>query len=143
MINISPKTKKIVLIGALIGIALFWYMAWKTAVKEAETTQPVNTNENINVNAPVDFTKTGTVTYNNPGLKENTPYFIFEEPGSPALSKEIIFDELSVCVSNAGTLPCLSIDTAIDSVYGEKQTIVEGISQSDGSLLIRKLILEK
>jgi hypothetical protein len=159
--KLPKKTRIIILVAALAVIAGLWFMAWRTATKstvitnnhepisQAKADQPradKNTNTaatNVNKNVPSDFTKTGNMTFNNPGLKENTPYFVFEEPGSPALSKELIFDENSVCASGAGTLPCLAMNMSLDAAYGDKRVTVSGVSQPDGSLLVKTLSLKK
>lgn len=141
MKNLPRPVRAILLIAALLAIIGFWYLAWRTAVKTANAPAPA-AEENKNVGS--DFARAGTVTFDNPGLKPNTPYFIFEEPGSPALSKELIFDKDSVCVSPTGeSRPCFSLDAAPGMPYNEKRTLVEGVSRSDGSLLVKKISFEK
>lgn len=141
MKNLPPKIRFIILTVALIGIIGLWYMAWRTAAPKTTNDERLTTNAPTN-NEP-DFVKIGTMTFNNPGLKENTPYFIFEEPGSPALSKELIIDKNSLCSSGGQPLTCFLMAKTITTTYEGQRVRVEGVSQPDGSLLIKKISLEK
>ncbi len=88
---------------------------------------------------PTNFVEAGTVVINNPGLKPGVPYLLYENPGEPAVTKELVFDALSACVLlEVGTVPCETVDASLD-LHG-KRVIVEG-NEADGVLLVRKLRL--
>lgn len=87
---------------------------------------------------PTNFAEYGTVVFNNPGLKANTPYFVYEEPGSPALTKELIIDAESACVANNGSVPCLAMSVTFDMPFGGRRVLVEGIEEGDG-IRVKKL----
>ncbi len=89
--------------------------------------------------APTDFSASGVIVFNNPGLKPDVPYLIYEEPGAPALTKELVFDPLSACVAETGATPCVLMSVTLDIPFGGKRVIVEGVTQSDGAILVRKL----
>ncbi|RJQ36155.1 hypothetical protein C4552_04325 [Candidatus Parcubacteria bacterium] len=87
---------------------------------------------------PTDFAEAGVVVFNNPGLKPDTPYLIYEEPGKPALSVQLILDATSACAAPDGAAPCMAISTSLEAGFGGKRATVEGIS-NDGAVLVRKL----
>lgn len=53
-----------------------------------------------------DFNQVGTLVYNNPGMKPDTWFLVYEQPGQPALYKELHFDSASACAINAPAAPC-------------------------------------
>lgn len=143
-----PKYKKIILIGALIAIAFLWYMAWQTAKNPpaaAKNQEPTFKNANleppqIKANKEPDFEKTGTVVFNVPGLKPDTVYLEFEEPGAPALNTELAFDLYSICVSPEEAPEfCSSLDSEPSARYREKRVSVQGVRQNDGSVLVKRI----
>ncbi len=84
---------------------------------------------------PTDFVKAGTITVNNPGLSQGELYFIYEEPGKPALKKEIVMDALSVC----GSLPCVAMSISFDIAFHGKRVVVEGVKEGENSIIARKI----
>lgn len=54
----------------------------------------------------IDFEETGNLIRNNPGLKPNVWYFLYEKPGAPAIAVEILFDSGSICISGANRTAC-------------------------------------
>ncbi|MDD2274314.1 MAG: hypothetical protein PHI91_00145 [Candidatus Pacebacteria bacterium] len=42
----------------------------------------------------IDFIKTGNVVINNPGTEEDVWYLVYDEPGSPAKSVKLFFEEV-------------------------------------------------
>lgn len=140
--QLPKKTRIIILTAALIAIAALWYMAWRTAAK-GNPSAPASPQAQNTDAVPSDFNRIGIVVFNNPGLKADTPYLVFEEPGAPALAKELVFDAESVCTLNTGSFPCLSITESLKGSFDGRRTTAEGLSRPDGTLLVRKLTLEK
>lgn len=87
-------------------------------------------------NAPTNFAKIGVMTINNPGQKQDTPYLIYEEPGKPALKKELAFDVESTCAGPNGSLPCLAMNATLEASYGGKRVTVEGL-EMENVVLVR------
>lgn len=85
-----------------------------------------------------NFAQAGTIVFNNPGFRIHTPYLAYEAPGQPALTKELIFDELSVCAALSGGTPCIAMSVTLDIPFNGKRAIVEGIKQGE-QILVRKL----
>lgn len=77
----------------------------------------------------INFSRTGNLVINNPGLEENVWYLIYETPGSPAATTKLSFDDKSVCKTQDES--CLSL------VVGDRVS-VKGI-EGDGKVLVREL----
>lgn len=87
---------------------------------------------------PTNFVQKGTMVFNNPGLASGMPYLIYEEPGKPAITKELVLDELSFCVAQNGSEPCLALNVTLDMPFNGKKVVVEGILK-DNKVLVRKM----
>ena len=104
--------------------------------------KPVNNyNLNHNINQPVqnefNFFATGNMVKNNPGLKPDTWYLVYEEPGATALTVELKFDQNSKCnVENMQVL-CASTNSADFFQQGEKVT-VQGV-KTDNVVLVQEV----
>lgn len=88
---------------------------------------------------PTNFARAGVVVFNNPGLKQDVPYLIYEEPGAPALTKELVMDELSACAYGDGSEQCIALNAPREAIFGGQKAAVEGIELPDGTVLVRKL----
>jgi len=88
---------------------------------------------------PTNFSEIGTVIFNNPGLKPSTPYLIYEEPGSPAIKKELILDERSFCSAKSGGIPCIAMSVTLDLPYEGKRVVVEGVRINEEAVLVHKM----
>ncbi|HCA66890.1 MAG TPA: hypothetical protein DEP11_01395 [Candidatus Jacksonbacteria bacterium] len=87
---------------------------------------------------PVDFAKIGYTTLNNSGQKNGVLYLIYEEPGAPALSKELKFDYESICGSESGSEQCIALNIPFVDVFKEKRVLIKGIKLGD-AVLVRLL----
>ena len=74
----------------------------------------------------INFSRTGNLVINNPGLEENVWHLIYETPGSPANTVKLIFNAKSVCKNQTGS--CL------DLIVGERVS-VKGIDNGGGVLV--------
>lgn len=92
----------------------------------------------IQVSEPTNFNEVGTITVNNPGGAQGVMTLVYEKPGAPSLTKELILDELSICAAPNGATPCMAMSVTFDVAFGGKRAIVEGIER-DSSVLVRKL----
>lgn len=77
----------------------------------------------------VDFSRTGNLVLNNPGLESGVWYLIYESPGSPANSVKLSFEEESVC-GNQG-------DSCLDLIVGER-VLIKGI-RTENTVLVREM----
>jgi hypothetical protein len=96
------------------------------------------TNEEID-SRKSDFTKAGVIVFRGEGVPFGTPYLVYEEPGKPALTKELKFDALSTCGSVSQQIVCMALSVSFDVAFGGKRVLIEGISEDDGTVTIRKL----
>lgn len=81
--------------------------------------------------AVVDFEMTGHLTKDNPGLKPGVWYFVYEKPGSPALYKELVFDERSICAFNKKRGVCPDVLLPSSAL-----THIRGMSRGDTILVV-------
>ena len=104
-------------------------------------TKPAPTEENTTITQtdPTNFAALGTVVFNNPELKPNTPYLVYEEPGKPALTKELVIDADSICQTPGGAVQCVAMNVTLDVLFNGKRAVAEGISEPDGTVLLRRL----
>jgi len=70
----------------------------------------------------VNFSRTGNLVIDNPGLEPGIWYLVYEAPGSPANSAKLSFDSKSVCRNQN--------NSCLDLVVGEKVS-VKGIKDGD------------
>lgn len=111
-------------------------------VQKEDSLNPSISKEEQVFQGPTNFAEVGTLVFNNPGLKQNTPYLVYEKPGSPALTKEIVFDPLSICMANSGATPCIAMNVTLDVPFGGKQVVIEGVAQGDVVLLRKMRIVD-
>lgn len=85
-----------------------------------------------NSDAIVNFTETGHLVKDNPGLKAGVWYLVYEKPGAPALTTELSFDGKSECAYNgqAGTCPDVLLPSSA-------LTKVEGVETGDVVRVVR------
>lgn len=87
---------------------------------------------------PTDFTEVGTVTIYNPGATSDTPILVYEKPGQPALTRDLVFDTLSFCMRENSAVPCVAMSQTFAAAFGEKRVAVEG-TETDSGVLVRKI----
>ncbi len=79
----------------------------------------------------------GHLVKDNPGLKVGVWYLVYEKPGTPALTVELLFDEKSVCKFNNQTGKCPDVllpSSALTKVEGaEKDGIMQVIRATTGN----------
>ena len=100
------------------------------------STSTVESEPSVVASQPTNFFAVGTVTFDSPGLKRDRPYLLYEEPGAPALYRELMFDSLSWCGTPSGGTLCLTLSTN-QPFQGERVT-VEGVLEGE-VIVIRKL----
>jgi len=94
----------------------------------------------VNLNATkeqTNFSETGNLVKDNPGLKPGVWYLVYEKPGSPALSTEIKFSEDSVCKIGTISQPCQQIALG----NGDRAVTVGWVV--DGVLIVKSMVVQK
>ncbi|MBD3208543.1 MAG: hypothetical protein GF370_03765 [Candidatus Nealsonbacteria bacterium] len=89
------------------------------------------------VNPPdkeINFSQQGNLVRDNPGLKPDTWYLVYERPGEPGLTKELIFNQESICM-NGVREECVELLT--EEMIGER-VMVKGIDEDD-AVLVKEL----
>lgn len=78
-----------------------------------------------------NFIKNGVAIKNSPGLKEDVWYLLYEEPGKPAITRELIFDNLSFCGDKNGNIPCAALSVSDYGLRNGRSVTVEGAESGD------------
>ncbi|OGZ27604.1 MAG: hypothetical protein A2365_01920 [Candidatus Nealsonbacteria bacterium RIFOXYB1_FULL_40_15] len=84
----------IILVLIILGVGLYYAFFAKEEISQEE----------------INFNKTGRLAINNPGMDENTWYFIYEEPGQPALVAKLDIKQSAVCYENSAEKSCADIE---------------------------------
>lgn len=75
----------------------------------------------------INFDKTGHFAKDTPGLKPDTWYLVYEEPGAPALTAELRFTASSACSYGPTTGQCPDV-----LLLSSALTHVRGVRDSEG-----------
>ena len=128
-----PSLFSIILALLLVSglVAFIWYFAPEKVEQEAM-------GEFTFEDTVTDFFEVGTATTDNPETGLGTPLLVYEKPGMPALTRDLVFDVLSFCASPSGAVPCVAMSATFDVSFGGKRVSVEGIETSEG-VLVRKI----
>lgn len=124
-------------IGALSGIFIATLAAVLFTLGIFDTAEaPVVT---VEEQKPTDFVRVGNLSFDAPGNRQDTPYLVYEEPGAPALTRELVLDEHSYCAASSGGLPCMAMSVQFSVAFGGKRALIDGYLLEDGRVLVRKL----
>ena len=114
MPQLKPKTifisLVIIILATAVGAAAYFYFSDKTD-KIAGPAAETETEETADAAAGINFNKTGTLSQAEPETNPDAWYLISEEPGGPALSTELRFDDESICSYGwDGVISCADLD---------------------------------
>lgn len=87
---------------------------------------------------PTDFAEVGNVTIDNPGATSSVPVLVYEKPGQPALTRDLVFDQLSFCMRENEVESCQTMNQTFTAAFDEQRVVVEGIETNEG-VLVRKI----
>jgi hypothetical protein len=141
----------IVLVFGLLGIARVttpedgWFCAEGQWVKHGNpsTPHPETKCNDQKLESPeqIDFIETGHFMKDAPGLKPGVWYLSYEKPGSPALYKELVFDEMSLCTYNTTRgkcpdvlLPSSAMTRVRGVIYGDVVWVSDAVSGVSGGI---------
>lgn len=121
---------KLILSIALVLIAgAFALVVWSAGGKRAERIEVLKSE-------PTTFAAGGVGTSSAPGLL----YLVYDAPErSGSQTVALTFDALSVCVTEAGAVPCLNMSAAPSIQFAQRRVAVEGMTQGTSTVLVRKL----
>ena len=85
----------------------------------------------------INFEESGHLVKDNPGLKPGIWYLVYEAPGAPALTVELLFDQNSYCVYDGTQGTCSDVllpSSALTEIKGfEENGVVRVVSAVSGS----------
>lgn len=129
--------KSLVIIFILLVLALgAWF--YFVQIYPRNSQQPDPENGEHDAVEEINFSKSGNLIRNNPGLRPNTWYLLYEQPGAAALSVILTFDDKSECYIGQSREMC---GLASFQDGNGNAASVDGVSQSNGSVLVRKLVI--
>ena len=136
MFFISHASRKPLLISVaglivLIG-GFFLFNSYIYEAKQADLEPVVIDSE------PTNFAEIGNITIDNSGASVGVPVFVYEKPGRVALTRDLVFDILSVCMQRGSALPCLVMSQTFGDAFGGERVSVEGIETPEG-VVVRKV----
>lgn len=103
------KTIIVLVIILLVGLGAIGYFGWEAFRGSPNngngTTTPTSTNGNNN-GGQINFMGEGNLVRNNPGLKPNIWYLVYEQTDAPALTVELSFNNSSVCLFSVTSVDC-------------------------------------
>ncbi len=85
----------------------------------------------------ISFEEQGVLTMNNPGLKEEVLYLVYEQPGAPGLSKEVVFEPGSRCFTEEEIDCSLVLEQDSERLSGLRVKL-EGVEEN-GTVLVTAL----
>ena len=109
-----------VVVLAIVGAGIFYLNNYIYQEKQGDSFPDDVANETV-----IDFDRTGHLVIDNPGLKPGVYYLIYEAPGAPALTVELIFDADSVCEFSGTQSECPGIILVASSLTRVRGTIEE------------------
>jgi len=83
-----------------------------------------------------DFSQTGNITRDNPGMKQGVWYLVYDKPGTPALNAELKFNEDSMCQISGATNPCQQIALEI----GDRAEITGW--EVNGIVIVKNMVIQ-
>jgi|GEM_PF-1065730 hypothetical protein len=117
MIETNKGVSLVVMILSVIVVMIIGFFAYQQFFSHG------GSKENIN------FSKTGNLVINNPGMESDVWYLIYEIPGSPAIPAKLSFDAKSVCKNQS--------NSCLDLIVGERVSI-KGIEEG-GEITVREM----
>jgi len=97
--------------------------------KSATTNPPAANNQTADEQtADTNFEKIGNISQAEPEANPDAWYLVYEEPGGPALSTELTFDDESICSYGwDGVISCAELDFDEGEQIKVKGTLAQGV----------------
>lgn len=89
----------------------------------------------------INFSESGTVVKNLPGLKKDKLYLIHERAGQPGLKTELIFDAESLCGNDEDKISCMLLSVSDYGFNNGRKIKVRGVV-ADGAVRVREVVAE-
>ena len=113
-----------IIAAMIVLLAIGFVVEWAMLRKESPTPSPQQ----------INFDTSGHIVRNSPGLKADTWYLLYEQPGAAALSVELIFNDKSSCFED-------EIKSCSDIDFYNGQPVHVGGFRQDGIVIVSNLIV--
>ena len=121
----NKKKEAVVFFAKITGVFAVFVAIFATLLFLVGSTRPTNMSVNIN------FDETGHFVKDNPGLKPGVWYLVYEKPGAPALTAELMFNDKSICIWGGKSGPCPEVFLPRSSL-----TRVRGVMTDSGAVRV-------
>lgn len=128
LVFIMKRSTTFIICIACVLVVIVIFLVWQRneIVPGNPPNSATSTNDNTISLGVENFHVTGTLVRNNPGLKPDVWYIIYEQPGTPALSLELRFTDTSICLLSGMQTDCQTI-----SVKNGRRAEVWGIKEEN------------
>jgi hypothetical protein len=109
--------------GCIGSAGYFWCQSKRHCLRPFEEYCPTGGEETIS----------GTAAKNLPGFDKDRLYVLYEQPGKPALSLQLQFDEKSLCGDAEHKISCVALSVSDYGLYNGRKIAVVGVR--NGSML--------
>jgi len=83
------------------------------------------------LNKQINFIRYGYISDRETTRPNSGMYLIYEEPGKPALSAKLEFNEESICEFSEEGTPCISLNSTIEKATENKRVLINGVSENE------------
>jgi hypothetical protein len=126
--------KKYLVLGVgiiLVGVIGYYGWQWNRTqmnIPSTSTSTPGQSGTTVQIS--------GNLVRNNPGMKENAWFLVYDEPGAPGLKAELVFENGSECLRGQTGMNCKELDLP-------NGTHVTALGQrTDGQVVVKTLNIE-
>lgn len=132
------KKKPLILIGVIVFVVV---LAGFLLLRSYEAQSP-SRDTSIDLTG-VDFSKIGYVTKTVGGSIMSGATFIYDEPGKPATTVALMFDQNSICTLDEQSVPCSLLSISANAALQERPVFVEGIwNENKTSVRVRNIAVD-
>lgn len=85
----------------------------------------------------INFIRYGYISDQEINQPNSGMYLIYEEPGKPALSEKLEFDEKSICEFSGKKTACFSLNSTIEITTENKRVLINGVKELDAVQVIK------
>jgi len=121
-------------LGTYLLVFLIFGVVFVVSSRFMEVESPSNTPDLRGVN----FRETGYVKDGDPNNFGGGLVLVYEKPGAPALSVELILNEKSYCTFGEQGILCMALSVTIETALEGRRVLVEGVRDGD-QVFVRNL----
>jgi hypothetical protein len=122
----------LVLVALVAGVGI--YQSYNQPIESVATNTQATT-------TAATFSELGYITQRAPSYINETLVFTYEEPGAPALTVKLVFNEQSHCQFEEQGIQCMALSNPLINIVKDKRVFVEGTKDGD-TVTVQTLALD-